>query len=241
VTEVEALQATDLAADYRGGRAGEQVRALAGVSQLFAPGTLTAITGPSGSGKTTLLHCLTGIVRPTAGTVRYAGTTLNGLDEPARDRWRRRHCGLVFQDFRLLDELDAIGNVTLPALFDRYRLPPALRERARQLLDGFGVPLRAGVASRLSRGERQRVALARALLLDPPIVAADEPTASLDAENAEIVARELIRLAREERKIVVCVTHDGGLVERADAVVALRAGREVAHEAPVSAAVKEVS
>ena len=228
MTEAAALEAVELAAGYRGGPAGDEVRALAGVSGLFAPGTLTAITGPSGSGKTTLLHCLTGIVRPTAGAVRYAGTALNDLPEPARDRWRRRHCGLVFQDFRLLDELDALGNVALPALFDRYRLPSALRERARELLDGFGVPPGGRAVSRLSRGERQRVALARALLLDPPIVAADEPTASLDAGNAEVVSRELARLAREAGKIVVCVTHDGRLAERADAVVSLRAGRVVA-------------
>ena len=220
------LEAARLAATYRG-RTGEHVHALADISAAFAPGRLTVIVGPSGSGKTTLLHCLAGIVVPAAGSVRYGETRLETLRESARDEWRRRHCGLVFQDFRLIDELDALGNVLLPARFAQFRLPEALRERARRLLDGFGVPRRSGPAARLSRGERQRVALARALLLDPPILLADEPTASLDRGNAEAIAAELQRLAASDGRIVICASHDERVTARADDTLALQGGRKV--------------
>ncbi|CAA9316089.1 MAG: hypothetical protein AVDCRST_MAG90-757 [uncultured Microvirga sp.] len=217
------LETVDLAALYRA-RGGEAVQALAGVSASFRPGRVAVVLGPSGSGKSTLLHCLAGIVVPAQGVVRF-GDAVSALGEAPRDEWRRRHCGLVFQDFRLIDELDARGNVLLPARFGQYRLSADLNERAQTLLERFGVPRRSGPASRLSRGERQRVALARALLLDPPILLADEPTASLDRENAEAIGAELERLARDESRIVVCATHDERLAARADDILSLRAGR----------------
>ena len=218
-----ALEAVGLRAAYRA-PTGEVVEALADISERFQPGSLAAILGPSGSGKSTLLHCLAGIMAPASGQVRFGGTIVSALTEAARDAWRLHHCGLVFQDFRLLDELDALGNVLLPARFARLRLPSALRERGVRLLDSFGVPRRSGTAAGLSRGERQRVALARALLLDPPIILADEPTASLDRVNAETIAAELHRLAKTG-KIVICATHDERLAERADHAVVLEAGR----------------
>jgi putative ABC transport system ATP-binding protein len=218
-----AVEAVDLSAIYRA-RTGEIVEALVNVSAVFRPGSMVAVLGPSGSGKSTLLHCLAGIMAPSKGSVRFAGTDVSALTEGARDEWRRRHCGLVFQDFRLLDELDAVGNVVLPARFGRFRLPSDLSERALRLLDGFGVPRRSGPAAGLSRGERQRVALARALLLDPPIILADEPTASLDRANAELIAAQLQSLSAAG-KVVVCATHDERVAERADEVLALRAGR----------------
>ncbi len=156
---------------------------------------------------------------------------MNDLKEAARDEWRRRHCGLVFQDFRLIDELDPLGNVMLPVLFKRFRAPPDLHERALALLDSFGVPRRSGAVSRLSRGEQQRVALARALLLDPPIILADEPTASLDRSNAEAIAAQLEHIARTKGKVVVCTTHDERVAERAECTLMLHAGRvSDAHE-----------
>lgn len=217
------LETVDLAATYHA-RGGEAVQALADVSASFRPGRVAVVLGPSGSGKSTLLHCLAGIVVPTRGAVRF-GDAISVLGEAARDEWRRRHCGLVFQDFRLIDELDPLGNVLLPARFGQYRLPIDLKTRAANLLERLGVPRRSGPVSRLSRGERQRVALARALLLDPPILLADEPTASLDRDNAEAVAGELERLAKAENKIVVCATHDERLAGRADDTLSLRAGR----------------
>ncbi|WP_225766492.1 ABC transporter ATP-binding protein [Inquilinus sp. Marseille-Q2685] len=216
------LLARGVSARFRD-RTGAPIEALRSVTARFPAGRLTAVVGPSGSGKTTLIHTLAGIVRPAAGEVGFGGTVVSALAEGARDAWRRRHCGLVFQQFRLVEELGALANVTLPALFSRSRLDPALRARARELLARFEVPDRPVPAARLSRGEQQRVALARALLLDPPIILADEPTASLDSGNGERVAAALAELAGEGR-IVVCATHDPALAGRAAAVLTLRAG-----------------
>lgn len=211
----------------------DAIHALDDVSAQFRPGVLTAIIGPSGSGKSTLLHALAGIVLPQQGEVVCDSTVVSGLRESERDAWRLRHCGMVFQDFRLIDELDVLGNTLLPAQFHHARLPQGVRLRAEQLLERFDVPRRSGPVARLSRGEQQRVALARALLLDPPLILADEPTASLDGENGKRIVLELQALARSGKTVVV-VTHDDKLVSVADTVVALKGGR--VQDAPVAAA-----
>jgi putative ABC transport system ATP-binding protein len=203
---------------------GASIHALQDVSAMFSPGRLTVIIGPSGSGKTTLIHALAGIVVPQQGEIVFGPTVVNHLSERQRDAWRLAHCGMVFQDFRLIDELDPLSNTLLPAQFHRARLSGALRERARDLLARFDVPLRAGPVARLSRGEQQRVALARALLLDPPIILADEPTASLDRGNGQRIADELKAMARAG-KTVVTVTHDEKLVALADTVLTMKSGQ----------------
>ncbi len=203
---------------------GVTIPALQDISARFAPGQLSAVVGPSGCGKTTLLHALAGIVVPQQGRILFGSLELGLLNERQRDAWRLAHCGMVFQDFRLIDELDSLANVLLPAQFSRLQLPAALRQRGLELLNRFELPQRAGPVARLSRGEQQRVALARALLLDPPLLLADEPTASLDADNGQRIALALQELARQG-KTVVTVTHDEGLAARADQVLAMKAGR----------------
>lgn len=201
-----------------------RIHALQDVSATFSTGYLTVIVGPSGSGKTTLLHALAGIVLPDQGEIVFDGTVVNQLSEKQRDAWRLNHCGMVFQDFRLIDELDPLSNTLLPAQFQRARLPGSLRERARELLARFDLPLRAASVARLSRGEQQRVALARALLLDPPVILADEPTASLDRDNAQRIADELKTMA-QSGKTVVAVTHDDKLAALADTVLSMKSGQ----------------
>jgi putative ABC transport system ATP-binding protein len=200
------------------------IHALDNISASFPPGHLTAIVGPSGSGKTSLLHALAGILVPQHGEIAFGSTVISRLNERDRDTWRLAHCGMVFQDFRLIDELDPLSNTLLPAQFRRARMPDSLRERARELLAGFGLPLRAGPVKALSRGEQQRVALARALLLDPPVILADEPTASLDRENAQRIADALRALSRSG-KTVVAVTHDERLATLADTVLTMKSGQ----------------
>ena len=203
---------------------GASIHALQQVSAEFLPGQLSVIVGPSGSGKSTLLHALAGIVVPQHGLISFGATVVNQLDESRRDAWRLAHCGLVFQEFRLIDELDALGNVLLPAQFQQAGIPAFLRARALELLERFDVPQRAGPVAKMSRGEQQRVALARALLLDPPLILADEPTASLDADNGQRIAAALQTLA-QSGKTVVTVTHDDKLVARADSLLRMQAGR----------------
>lgn len=205
-------------------RTGGQIEALQGVSLHFAPARFYTIIGPSGSGKTTLLHIIAGILQPSAGTIRVGDLDLGALGEGQRDAWRREHCGLIFQDFRLIDELGPLDNVLVPAWFSHLRTPAPLRERAAALLAHFNVPERAGPVAALSRGQQQRVAMARALLLEPGIVLADEPTASVDKANAELIIEELHRLARAG-KTVICVSHDERVARRADEVFEIEDGR----------------
>lgn len=203
-------------------RAGTQIKALEDVSLRFDPGIVHSIIGPSGSGKTTLLHIIAGILAPTSGTIEAAGVMLSDLGESARDAWRRKNCGLIFQDFRLIDELGPLSNVLVPSWFGRNG-GANVRKNARDLLAHFDVPERSGSVAMLSRGQQQRVAMARAMLLSPDIILADEPTASVDKENAERIIAELGRLAGEGRTVVV-VSHDERVAASAGRVVEIRNG-----------------
>ena len=225
IPTLEAVAVGTTFADAGGGRNA----ALASIDARFLPGQLSVIVGPSGSGKSTLLHALAGIVVPEEGRILFGSENVSALNESQRDAWRLTHCGMVFQDFRLIDELDALANTLLPAQFTHLRMPAALRQRAQSLLDEFAVPARSGPVARLSRGEQQRVALARALLLDPPVLLADEATASLDADNGQRIANALLAVARAG-KTVIAVTHDEKLSSLADQVLMLKAGRVVVSE-----------
>ncbi len=189
------------------------------------PGQLVVLSGPSGSGKTSLLHLLAGLIPPSAGRILWDGEDIAALPERKRDGWRRRRAGFVFQDFHLVPELSPLDNVLVPAWFAAFS---AARHRApaRSLLERFGVPERARTAL-LSRGEQQRVALARALLLQPAMVFADEPTASLDATSGEAVAITLRDLAHREGRMVIAASHDPVVIGLADRRLHLRRGQEV--------------
>jgi len=187
-------------------------------------GTLCGIAGPSGCGKTTLLHLVAGLLRPEAGQVCWQGQDLTALADGARDAWRRRQVGFVFQDFHLVPELTALDNVLLPVWFAAGSAR-AQRAAAAALLDRVGIATPARRAALLSRGEQQRIAIARALLHRPTLILADEPTASLDAEAGEAVASLLTGSARESGATLLAVSHDQGLLERMDRVVRLDRGR----------------
>jgi putative ABC transport system ATP-binding protein len=189
-------------------------------------GASVGIMGPSGSGKTSLLHALTGLERPQGGSVAWDGVDITALTERARDRWRCRSLGIVFQEFHLFPGLSAIDNVLLPTTFAHLRAPRPLRERGRMLLARVGLAGRAerSVAS-FSRGELQRVAIARAFLLSPPLVVADEPTASLDRENGQLVIGLMLALCREAGSTLLAVSHDVDMLNRLDEVFALAGGR----------------
>ncbi|MBV8387075.1 MAG: ABC transporter ATP-binding protein, partial [Acidimicrobiia bacterium] len=177
---------------------GVPVRALRGVDFLMAPGEFVAVMGPSGCGKSTLLNLVAGLDTPTDGEISVAGDSLVGKDENDLARMRRRHIGIVFQFFNLLEGMSVLENVTLPAII--AGMPRRQAEtRARDLLDLLGLADKARNAPGvLSGGQRQRLAIARALANKPTLVLADEPTGALDSVTADEILKLFQKLNAEE-------------------------------------------
>jgi len=195
---------------------GGATRAVLDVREFTVTGARQiAVCGPSGSGKTTLLNVLAGLLRPQRGSVHWAAVQVTALSEPALDRWRRETVGLVFQQFHLFPGLSALDNVLLPVHFTQWSVTARQRSRALKLLDRVAV-VPGGDPRTLSRGELQRVALARALLPNPPVVLADEPTASLDRTTARSISAMLITLCRETGATLIVATHDTTLADELD-------------------------
>jgi ABC-type lipoprotein export system ATPase subunit len=195
-------------------------RALLRVARLdLAPGEALGVRGPSGAGKSTLLHTLAGLLRAAEGSVRWGDADLAAMGEGARDAFRRRTMGLVFQDFLLFEELSPLDNAAVAAAWSPAAERAALRARAAALLARLGVPPEARSVASFSGGERQRVAAARALAADPPVILADEPTASLDRAAADRLVADLLGLARERGRSVVAVSHDPAVAAAVDRVV----------------------
>ena len=186
-------------------------------------GEAVAVLGPSGSGKTTLLSLLSGLDRPSEGTVRLFGKSVWDLNERERARMLNQDIGFVFQFYHLLPELTAQENVMLPAWIARpLRDSKSVAHRATALLERVGLSGRRGhFPSELSGGEQQRVAIARALMNDPKILFCDEPTGNLDPVMGEEIALLLRSLFREEKKTLVVVTHDEKVSKIADRVWSL--------------------
>jgi putative ABC transport system ATP-binding protein len=181
---------------------------------------ITVLRGRSGSGKTTLLNVIAGVSAPTAGTVVVQDTDLFSLPEAARDRFRARRLGYVFQAFNLLPAFSAEDNVVLGMTFADCVPRRAQRARAREILDRLGLGARLGHRpAQLSRGEQQRVAIARALANDPPLVLADEPCASLDGTTSAEVLAAFVTVCRDTRKTVLMVSHDDVALGAADVVL----------------------
>jgi ABC-type lipoprotein export system ATPase subunit len=207
-----------------GSRRGE-LRIVDEVSVAVPRAALFAINGPSGSGKTTLLNLLTGIDRPTSGSVVFDGEPLVARTENALARWRGSHVGIIFQFFHLIPTLTAFENVLLALELGGGLRRSRWRPRAMECLAAVGVEqLAKRLPNELSGGEQQRVAIARALANDPPLLVADEPTGNLDSANAESVFALLEGLV-ERGKTVVYVTHDRTLAARASASIDLLDGR----------------
>jgi ABC-type lipoprotein export system ATPase subunit len=187
-------------------------------SGRLAAGRFTVVTGPSGSGKTTLLNLLAGLDLPTDGEVVVLGETVSGIDRAARAVFRRARVCVIAQDAGLVPFLTAQENVELALGIHGVSAPdPAAA------LESVGLAELAGQrVERLSMGERQRVAIARAVAARPELLLADEPTARLDAANAEEIGALLSRLVTESGVTIVCATHDPLVIEQADAELELR-------------------
>jgi len=204
---------------YRMGRL--DYPALRGVDLAVESGELVAVVGPSGSGKTTILNLISGIDRPTAGTVTVDGRRLDAMSEEELAVWRGANVGIVFQFFQLLPTLSALENAVLPLDFARRGSKRERFERARHNLGLVGLADKVDhLPAELSGGEQQRVAIARALASDPKLIVGDEPTGNLDSATAAEMFDLLVAL-NAEGKTVLYVTHDLGLARRASRVVTI--------------------
>ena len=204
---------------------GSEVTSLDRFTAEIGTGEFVAVRGPSGSGKTTLLLTLGGMQQPSAGLVQFGGRDLYALSPADRAGLRSAEIGFVFQMFHLVPYLDLMGNVLLAS---PGKPGQALRQRAAGLLDELGLAERATHRpGELSAGERQRLAVARALLNRPKVILADEPTGTLDPENAAEVIRHLGEF-HQAGGTVVLVTHGTAAETHADRILRREQGRLLA-------------
>src|SRR5580693_1347893 len=200
------------------------VRALRGVDLTVAKGEFIALTGPSGCGKSTLLNLVAGLDVADEGTIVVAGEEVTGRGEDDLARLRRRHIGIVFQFFNLLEGMTVLENVALAAII-AGRKRRAAETRARDLLDLLGIGDKASaVPGVLSGGQRQRLAIARALANEPTLLLADEPTGALDSDGGQEVI-ELLRRLHTGGQTILLVTHDQAVADAAERVVRMLDGR----------------
>jgi putative ABC transport system ATP-binding protein len=205
---------------------GVPVRALRGLDMSMEAGEFIAIMGPSGCGKSTLLNLVAGLDTPTEGDITVAGESLTGKGENDLARMRRRHIGIVFQFFNLLEGMSVLENVTLPAIIAGTPRKQA-ESRARDLLDLLGLADKVRNAPGvLSGGQRQRLAIARALANQPNLLLADEPTGALDSDGG-LEVLELFRRLHAGGQAILLVTHDDKVAAVASRIVHMRDGRIV--------------
>jgi ABC-type lipoprotein export system ATPase subunit len=206
-----ALAISNLRFSYAGDDGGRALLDIA--SQKLEPGEQMLLTGGSGSGKSTLLHLIAGLLDVGPGSIVVNGTDIQALRGPARDLFRGRSIGMVFQTFNLLQGFSAAENVMLAMMFSAI---PAREHRGRavELLKTLGLSEPEKPVERMSVGQQQRVAVARAVACDPVLVLADEPTASLDPANAARAMQLLQDACRSKNAALLCVSHDPAMLTR---------------------------
>ncbi|MFN0016551.1 MAG: ABC transporter ATP-binding protein [Saprospiraceae bacterium] len=216
------LKSSHLTKTYSTASGGE-LTVLDDVSFELAPGDTFAIVGPSGSGKTTLLGLCAGLDRASSGSVELNGIRLDTLSEDERAEVRNRHVGFVFQNFQLIPTLTALENVMVPL---ELRSDANAEQTARAWLEKVGLASRLDhYPAQLSGGEQQRVCIARAFSNSPAILFADEPTGTLDTENAAGIVDLIFDLNRTAGTTLVLVTHDLELARRTGRILRLKGGR----------------
>ena len=215
------LTANEVVYEYR--NAYQTVRAVNGVSCEFEQGLVYAIVGSSGSGKTTFLNLLAGLDVPTSGTIALDGQSTAELD---RDEYRLNHVSVIYQNFNLFQHLTVLENAAYPLYVRKVggkEADAVAREKLLQV--GLKEDQLGRLPNMLSGGEQQRVAIARALASGSEIILADEPTGNLDSTNSRNIVEILHRLAHENDRCVIIVTHDPAVAEAADVVLNMKDGR----------------
>ncbi|MGV0744965.1 ABC transporter ATP-binding protein [Mycolicibacterium sp. XJ870] len=219
------IELRDVVREYRVG--GQTVRALDAISLQLRGGQFVSVVGPSGAGKSTLLHLLGALDSPDSGSITFDGDEIGRLSDAQQSEFRHHRVGFVFQFFNLLPTLSAWENVAVPKLLDGVRLGK-VKADAIQRLERVGLGHRtAHRPAELSGGEMQRVAVARALMMDPPLILADEPTGNLDSSTGTAILALLAEVAHEkgEGRLVVMVTHNADAAAATDRVITLQDGR----------------
>ncbi len=197
--------------------------ALRDITARFQRGSVYTIVGKSGSGKTTLLSLMAGLDVTRSGQVLFEGSDLRHID---RDAYRARGIGVIFQSYNLVTTATAVQNIVLSMHISGSRVKDK-RTHAYELLERVGIDRETADRSvlKLSGGEQQRVGIARALSHDPAIILADEPTGNLDNETEDEILDILVRLAHEEDRCVIIVTHSRRVTAVADVVLGMRNGQ----------------
>ena len=224
------VELRDVIREYRVG--GQPVRALDEINLVLEGGQFASIVGPSGAGKSTLLHVLGALDAPDSGSIVFDGHEIGGLSDEEQSAFRHHRVGFIFQFFNLLPTLSAWENVAVPRLLDGVRLGKAKADAIR-LLDQVGLGNRTEHRpAELSGGQMQRVAVARALMMDPPLILADEPTGNLDSKTGASILTLLAEMAHEtgRGRLVVMVTHNGDAAAETDRMITLQDGRVGADE-----------
>ena len=228
------IEIQDIYKIYNEGKESE-VRALDGVSLTIDRGEFVAIVGQSGSGKSTMMNVLGCLDIPTYGTYLLDGTEVTDLSDRQLARIRNREIGFIFQGYNLIQELDALENVTLPLIYQGLSIFER-EDRAMEALERVGMADRAHHRpSEMSGGQQQRVAIARAIATKPPIIMADEPTGALDSKTGRHVL-EILRQLNNEGSTIILITHDEGIAAQAHRRVRLTDGKIVSDERSKEAA-----
>lgn len=216
------LNANHISKSYK--TAGETMRILQNVNLQVMKGEMVAIMGPSGSGKTTLLHVLTGVDTPDDGEIVIGGETFSQLTEEEKAFFRRKHMGMIFQDFQLLESLTVKENILLPLILERKEAD-IQQERFSRIADVLGIEKLAGKGiTEISGGQKQRVAIGRALINEPDIIFGDEPTGSLDRKTTGDVMRCMKQMNQRSGISFLLVTHDAYTASFCDRVLFLQDG-----------------
>jgi putative ABC transport system ATP-binding protein len=191
-----------------------QVVALNCASMTIREGDFISIMGPSGSGKSTLLHIISGLDRPTSGSVHYGDFDIHNGSDKKLSAFRRQKVGFIFQHFNLLPVLTAYENIIMPLLLDKKQADEVYLQELCSLL---GLENRLShLPHELSGGQQQRVAIARALIAKPDIIFADEPTGNLDSKSGSEVMKMLCKVREKMKKTLIIITHDLNIAEMAE-------------------------
>ena len=218
---MEILRASHLCKTY--GKGENEVRALDDVSFSIEKGEFVAIVGTSGSGKSTLMHILGGVDRPDSGSVYMDGQDIYKQNDEQLAIFRRRQVGLIYQFYNLIPVLDAVENMTLPALLDGRKVE---KSRIDQMINDLGLKGREHhLPNQLSGGQQQRVSIARALAKNPKMLLCDEPTGALDYVTGKQILKLLQDTCRKQKMTVLVITHNSAIAPMADRVIRIKNGK----------------